>query len=119
MTQNNDQQNPVLYAAVCLLALGIGGGIWWVIRSEGGTPLQATAPACVSANGRVWTNVVLYKDSSCSTELATVLGGKDNQVQIRYPNGSEEWKDRGGVTSQYVKSADPAIAARQWMEPSR
>lgn len=117
MTQNTSNRNPVLYAVVMGLALALMGGMWWIYKTVQGTPLQSSAPTCASASGRIWSNVVLYKDAGCSSELATVIGGKDGKVKLRYPDGSEEWKERGVASSQYVKSADPAIAAKQWVEP--
>lgn len=117
MAKSEMEQKPILYAVVCGLGLLIGGGLWWFVRSQS-EPYTPPVATCVSASGNLWSNVTLYQDSSCGTVLATVVGGKDGRVLLRYPSGSEEWKERGVATSQYVRQDDPAIAAKQWVEPS-
>jgi hypothetical protein len=97
---------------------------WWksIIPSTESRAQKSAPVACVESTGRIWTGVMLYRDQSCSTPVATVMGGKKGevggQVMIKYLNsGSEEWKNRDAIKSGfYVKQNDTAIANQLWME---
>jgi hypothetical protein len=71
---------------------------------------------CISAAGNIWTNVRLYRDSSCQQPFAMVLGGSGDRVTIRFDTGEVEVKTRDAVKYQaYVMNNDPAIDAQVWL----
>ena len=81
-----------------------------VISSTAST-IQRPISQCVPAGGRIWTNVRLYRDASCQSPFATVLGGSGSSVTIRFDTGETEVKTRDSVKFQsYVMTNDPAIS---------
>ena len=62
-----------------------------VISSTAST-IQRPISQCVPAGGRIWTNVRLYRDASCQSPFATVLGGSGSSVTIRFDTGETEVK---------------------------
>ena len=79
-------------------------------------PTKSVGASCQPAAGRLWSEVQLYADSGCKTPSSTVRGGGSGQVLILIPPGTLEWKARSAVGDSFVKTNDPAIAARRWVE---
>ena len=79
----------------------------------------------VSASSNLWSGVKLHFGPNKAYAFE-VLGGNENYagpsgpirgVKVRYPDGSEEWKNRSyivGSDDYWIKSDDPALAAQQW-----
>jgi len=77
------------------------------------------------AGGNLWAGVMLYYGPSRMV-VGTVLGGNERYrspsgdtfrgLKIRYPSGSEEWKDRNAVNlgPWYIRCDDPALARMEW-----
>lgn len=79
------------------------------------------------APGNLWRGVKLYYGPT-KFYVGEVLGGNDHYVspftgkeirgvKIRYPSGSEEWKDRSAMVIDgrwYIKCDDPALARMDW-----
>lgn len=80
-------------------------------------------------DGAIWAGVKLYTGSGAEKAyVGEVLGGNDRHldpltgrtfrgVKIRYPNGTEEWKDRDSILqadSWRVRADDPAIKESRW-----
>jgi hypothetical protein len=74
---------------------------------------QTNEPArCTRAAGYIWTNVRLYRDSSCDRPFATILAGSNELVTIQFDTGEVEVKSRAAVRDQaYVMTDAPAIDA--------
>ena len=87
------------------------------VTSSTASTIQRPISQCVPASGRIWTNVRLYRDASCQSPFATVLGGSGSSVAIRFDTGETEVKTRDSVKFQsYVMTNDPAIS-RQLFSP--
>jgi len=111
------KNDGIVAIAFVAVTIGLFGFFWWAYNYAGKPPSSTVTSGCVSASGRIWSDVQLYLDSTCNTPQAVVIGGKDDRVKVRFPSGSEEWKTREVVRSLYVKAEDPAIKAQQWIEP--
>ena len=92
----------------------------------GGCGSEETADGYIPASSNLWSGVKLYNGDARSYAFE-VLGGNENYqtasgasirgVKVRYPSGSEEWKDRSYITGSddyWVKSDDPALKAQKW-----
>ena len=87
------------------------------VTSSTASTIQRPISQCVPAGGRIWTGVRLYRDASCQSPFATVLGGIGSSVTIRFDTGETEVKTRDSVKFQsYVMTNDPAIS-RQLFSP--
>lgn len=79
----------------------------------------------IPASSNIWSGVKLYFGDK-RAYVFEVVGGDENHrtssgtirgVKVRYPNGSEEWKDRSYITGgnkYFVKADDPALTAQRW-----
>lgn len=98
-----------------------------ITRSPTSTP-RASSSGYVPIGGRIWTGEkVYYGNGSNKAYGFEVLGGSENcssmpsgrGVKVRFPSGSEEWKDRDYLISSglfFVLGNDPALSAMQWYE---
>ena len=89
-------------------------------KAPNSVSIEDEEPTCKKAIGRIWTNVRLYRDNSCTQPFATIVGGgklSDGRkgVLIKFDEGTFEWKTRRAVTTQaFVRSDDPAHDDMLW-----
>lgn len=87
----------------------------------------STSDGFVQASSNLWAGEKLYYGER-RTYAFEILGGNDNYtdpvsgatfrgLKVRYPSGSEEWKDRDYIVSSkiyWIKEDDPALQAQRW-----
>jgi hypothetical protein len=88
------------------------------------TPTATSDSGYVPMLGKVWRGVKVYygTDKALGFEI---LGGVENcsllpsgrGLRVRYPDGSEAWKDRNAIVDAgiyFARSDDPATRAMDW-----
>jgi len=97
------------------------------LRVSSGTSESSQSDVWCEAPGNLWRGVKLYYGPT-KFYVGEVLGGNDRYVspltgrhmrgvKIRYPDGSEEWKDRSAMIRDgrwFIKCDDPALARMEW-----
>ncbi len=89
-------------------------------------PSPTPLPNFVPILGKIWTGVQVYYGKGASKAYGfEIRGGSEHcpslpsgrGLRVRYPNGTEEWKDRDYIVGSglfFVVAGDPAIDKMEW-----